>query len=106
MKPQPEVPGAIFAALGDDTRRGLLSMLAESPQSASALSRQVGISRQAVAKHLAALEAASLVTPIRAGREVQFVVQPDNLAPAASWLEAATKTWERRLDRLEDELDS
>lgn len=100
----PVEPGKIFAALADDTRRGLLSMLVDQPQSASGLSRQIGISRQAVAKHLASLQAASLVAPVRAGREVHFVVQPHSLAPAQDWIDSASRSWNARLDKLEDQL--
>lgn len=97
--------GLIFSALADDTRRHLLSLLAEQPQSASALARQVDISRQAIAKHLSALELAALVRPERVGRELQFVVQPDSLDPALEWMNRTTQLWERRLDRLQARLD-
>ncbi len=97
--------GPVFSALADDTRRHLLSMLAEQPQSASGLSRQVGISRQAIAKHLSSLEAANLIVPHRAGREIRFTVQPDSLTPALEWMEKTAMVWEQRLDRLQAELD-
>jgi DNA-binding transcriptional ArsR family regulator len=95
----------IFSALADGTRRQLLTMLAEQPQSASGLSRQVDISRQAVAKHLSLLEAANLIAPHRAGREIQFRVQPGSLGATLEWMEKTTMVWEQRLDRLESELD-
>ncbi len=97
--------GLIFSALADGTRRQLLTMLAEQPQSASGLSRQVDISRQAVAKHLNLLEAANLIAPHRAGREIQFRVQPGSLGSTLEWMEKTTLVWEQRLDRLEFELD-
>ncbi len=94
-------PGKVFFALADPTRRRLLSMLADQPQSASALSRQFGMSRQAISKHLNSLEAAALVEPTRVGREVRFVLQPNSLRSAREWMEQATSAWEKRLDRLE-----
>lgn len=100
-----EQHGVIFSALADDTRRHLLAMLAERPQSASGLARQVDISRQAIAKHLSSLEAANLVVAHRSGREIQFMVQPDSLGPAMEWMERTTLVWERRLDRLQAEFD-
>lgn len=103
--PDGAAPGEVFAALADDTRRQLLSMLADKPQSASALSRHVGITRQAVAKHLTSLQAAALISPQRAGREVRYVVQPDALGPAMAWIKTTTALWENRLDRLQAELD-
>ena len=97
--------GLIFSALADGTRRQLLTMLAEQPQSASGLARQVDISRQAVAKHLNLLEAASLIAPHRSGREIQFRVQPGSLGSTLEWMGKTTLVWEQRLDRLEAELD-
>src|SRR5690606_38985672 len=63
----------VFAALADPTRRTVFSLLVESgPASATRLADRLPVSRQAVAKHLAVLEDAGLVTRERAGRETRF----------------------------------
>ena len=51
----------VFAALGDDTRWAILARLGEAPASASALARELPISRQAIVKHLEVLDGAGLV---------------------------------------------
>ncbi len=96
---------SLFAALADPTRQELLGLLAHQPQSASALARQVDVSRQAIAKHLSALEAVSLVRGAKLGRELQFHVDPTGLQHAADWITATSAKWEQRLDRLGDLLD-
>ena len=61
---------AVFAALADPTRRRLLDRLREaSGQTLSELCEGLQMSRQAVTKHLAILEAANLVASRRQGRE-------------------------------------
>ena len=49
---------AVFAALADPTRRAVIGRLAREPASASRLAGELPVSRQAVAKHLAALDRA------------------------------------------------
>lgn len=60
---------AIFKALADETRRGLLDMLRERDgQTLSELEQQLGMTRFGVMKHLKVLEDASLVVTRRSGR--------------------------------------
>jgi DNA-binding transcriptional ArsR family regulator len=60
----------VFRALADPTRRQLLDQLfARNGQTLGELCQDVPMSRQAVAKHLAVLEAANLVVPVWRGRE-------------------------------------
>ena len=59
--------GATFAALADPTRRHVIDLLADRDGvTASELARELPITRQAVAKHLATLAEAGLVTSPRA----------------------------------------
>ncbi|MBP2375486.1 ArsR/SmtB family transcription factor [Paeniglutamicibacter psychrophenolicus] len=87
------LPGAestqpIFAALSDETRRQVLALLGEKAASASRLSAPLGISRQAVAKHLRILVEAGLAHRRREGREVVFELVVDGLGPAIGYINA------------------
>jgi DNA-binding transcriptional ArsR family regulator len=100
MSDRPEVE-AVFAALADPTRRTVLDRLAEEgPLSASQLATGFPVSRQAVAKHLAALSEAGLVTSHRAGREVRYQVAPDKIDDAVAWLRIVEARWDERLFAL------
>ena len=67
----------VFKALADRTRRELLDRLfEENGQTLSALCARLGISRQAVSKHLELLEAANLVITVRSGREKLHYLNP------------------------------
>ncbi|WP_091382495.1 ArsR/SmtB family transcription factor [Actinokineospora alba] len=68
---------AVFKALADANRRQLLDRLnADNGLSLRELSEGLGMSRQAVSKHLAVLEAASLVSTVKHGREKLHYLNP------------------------------
>src|SRR5438045_6805876 len=79
---------AVFAALADEYRRILLERLRRSNgQPLAKLCDGLPISRQAVTKHLAALEEASLVLTKRRGREKLHFLNPVPIhAIAMRWL--------------------
>jgi DNA-binding transcriptional ArsR family regulator len=67
----------VFKALADATRRELLDRLfEENGQTLHALCARLSMSRQAVTKHLALLEAAGLVVAIKNGREKLHYLNP------------------------------
>ena len=68
---------AVFKALADPTRRRLLDRLrARNGQSLSELCARAEMTRQAVTKHLAILEAANLVVTQKSGREKLHYLNP------------------------------
>ena len=91
----------VFAALADPTRRRLVESLAASPSSATILARNLPISRQAVAKHLALLRQADLVSAERRGRETRYALRPERLGEVQSWIDAVGSEWAGRLAKLE-----
>lgn len=68
---------AVFKALADPTRRQLLDRLfARNGQTLGELCEEMEMSRQAVTKHLALLEAANLVAAQKHGREKLHFLNP------------------------------
>lgn len=95
--------GLVFGALSDPTRRRMLeTLMREGSTSVPALTSELPITRQAVAKHISALSSAGLVerAPSASGREVHYRLTPGALTPAASWIREADAAWAGRLDRL------
>ncbi len=91
-------PDQVLAAMADPTRRRLLAVLAaDGPATASTLADGLPISRQAVAKHLAVLRRAGLVTSAKHGRDVRFAIRTDGLSHAADWLADLAADWDDRL---------
>jgi len=67
----------VFKALADASRRSLLDRLhAKNGQTLNELCDGLAMTRQAVTKHLAVLEAANLVTTFRHGREKLHYLNP------------------------------
>ena len=67
----------VFKALADPSRRKLLDRLRKrNGQTLNALCEGMGMSRQAVTKHLALLEEANLVAVQRDGREKRHFLNP------------------------------
>ncbi|MGW5722241.1 ArsR/SmtB family transcription factor [Amycolatopsis sp. NPDC003865] len=96
-----EVVDGVLAALADPTRRRLLDLLAAHGRAtATTLAAGLPVSRQAVVKHLAVLDAAGLVSGVKAGREVRYAVRPEALDATARWMAALAAEWDRRLAKI------
>jgi DNA-binding transcriptional ArsR family regulator len=96
----------VFAALADPTRLEVLSRLARGgPATATDLAAGLPITRQAVAKHLAALDAVALVERRRSGREVVYSFRPGPLDAVVEWVDSVGKSWDDRLERLRRQVE-
>ncbi|HKX74823.1 MAG TPA: metalloregulator ArsR/SmtB family transcription factor [Acidimicrobiia bacterium] len=94
----------VFAALSDPTRREILRRLGQSPATATELSAVFPISRQAISKHLAALDQAGLVERTSSGREVRFSLRSERLDDVMGWVAEVGGEWDQRLARLKGRL--
>ena len=91
----------LWSAIGDPTRRRLLDLLlADGLGTATTLSGQLPVTRQAVAKHLAVLDRAGLVHATPAGREKRYRVDDVELARAVAQLSSVGSAWDARLQRI------
>ena len=97
----------VFRALADASRRALLDRLIErNGQSLGELTEGMAMSRQAVAKHLAILAEAGLVTTIRRGREKLHYLNPVPIAQIADrWIGKFEKARVEALVALKKELE-
>lgn len=91
----------VFAALGDATRLRIVARLChEGPASISRLSEEAAVTRQAITKHLRALEDAGLVRSGRAGRECIYELETRRLARVRKYLDEISAQWDGTLERL------
>jgi DNA-binding transcriptional ArsR family regulator len=92
---------AVFSALADPSRRFLVERLAERGEATpTELAEELPVTRQAVTKHLASLEAAGLVHATREGRTTVYRLDPAPLAEATAWIERVGTEWDERLAAL------
>ena len=92
---------AVFDALGDPTRRAIVSRLARGPLTVSALAGPLGITRTAVGQHLHVLERAGLVVTEKVGRVRTCRLGQASLAAETQWIEAYRQLFEARFDALD-----
>lgn len=99
---------AVFKALADPTRRRLLDRLrARNGQSLSELCVNAGMTRQAVTKHLAILEAANLVATQKSGREKLHYLNPVPINEIADrWIGKYERPRLRALAELKKNLEA
>jgi DNA-binding transcriptional ArsR family regulator len=91
----------LWSAIGDPTRRRMLDLLlTDGVATATSLSEQLPVSRQAVSKHLGVLDRVGLVHVTPAGREMRYQVDDAQLARAVAQLAAVGATWDARLRRI------
>lgn len=96
----------VFAALADRTRRRILVQLAERPDDAGAVARDLEVSRQAVAKHLRVLEQAGIVRASLVARRRVHRVDPSRLREVSDLLGVVAAGWDRRLASLKEQAEA
>ena len=90
-----------FAALGDETRLHIVARLCgEGPLSIMRLADGATVSRQAITKHLQALEEAGLARSSRIGRESIWELRTKRLSQARRYLDQISHQWDAAIDRL------
>ena len=95
----------VYQALADPNRRAIISLLANRKLSIKAVAEHFPISRPAVSRHVKILREAGLVIVHQKGRERLCEARLDKLNEVSTWIEQQQKTWEQRLDRLDNYLD-
>lgn len=91
----------LWSAIGDPTRRQMLDLLLTSGHgTATSLSEELPVTRQAVAKHLAVLDRVGLIHATQAGREKRYQIDEVQFARAVAQLNAVGNTWDARLRRI------
>ena len=97
-----EEADGVFGALADRTRRRVLVRLADRPDDAGAVARDLGVSRQAVAKHLRILTDSGLVHARPHHRRQVHAVRPDRIREISDLLGAVSRGWDRRLEQVRE----
>ncbi len=88
----------LWEAMADPTRRKLLDLLvARGHATATTLTADMPVSRQAISKHLSLLQRVGLIDGHRQGREVRYEVREQRLAEATGALSEVANRWDRRL---------
>ena len=91
-----------FNAVAESGRRALLDALGSGEATVGELVERLGFSQPQVSKHLAVLRSVDLVLVRTEGRHRWYRVNGPALKPVHDWVRTFERTWNARLDRLDD----
>jgi DNA-binding transcriptional ArsR family regulator len=93
-----------FNAVAEANRRQLLDAIGTGEATVGELVDRLGLSQPQVSKHLGVLRAVGLVLVRADGRHRWYRVNGPALEPIHEWVRTFERTWNTRLDRLDDVL--
>ncbi|MBO0700740.1 MAG: helix-turn-helix transcriptional regulator [Zavarzinella sp.] len=96
----------VFQALADPTRRAVVDRLSAGPASTSDLARPFRMALPSFLQHLDTLQKCGLVRSRKVGRVRTYRLVPRTLRDAEDWMAARRAVWERRLDQLDEYLNT
>ena len=91
-----------FNAVAEASRRDLLDAIGAGEVTVGELVDRLGLSQPQVSKHLGVLRAVGLVLVRVDGRHRWYRVNGPALKPIHDWVRSFERTWNTRLDRLDD----
>lgn len=97
---------AAFAALGDRTRRAILTRLARGDATVGELAEPFDLTHQAISRHVGILRRCGLIDQRVDGQRRPCRLNVNRMHELVSWIAEQQRQWESRLDRLEQHLAS
>jgi DNA-binding transcriptional ArsR family regulator len=94
-----------FSALAHPLRRQIVERLSAGPATVGEVTRDFGVSKPTISRHLKALEEAGVVSRVVAGRNHRLALRPDTLADASGWIESQCRRWEALFDAVGEYLE-
>lgn len=91
---------AVFPALANPTRRRLLQLLLEGPQSVKSLAEHFDMARPSVSEHLKVLLVSGMVKERKVGRERHYSLDEGPMREISDWLHPYEAYWRDRLRTL------
>ena len=94
-----------FTALAHPIRREIVERLSGGVATVGEASRELGVSKPTISRHLKLLEEAGIVTRVIEGRTHRLGLRPETLADTADWIEDQRARWERLFDVVGEYLE-
>jgi len=95
----------LFNALAHPIRREIVERLSEGPATVGVLTRDFGVSKPTISRHLRMLEQAGVVSRVIVGRNHRLALRSDTLADAEEWIANQRTRWERLFDVVGEYLE-
>jgi DNA-binding transcriptional ArsR family regulator len=94
----------VFNAIAEASRREILDALITGEKAVGTIVNDLSMSQPQVSKHLRVLSEVGLVTCRAEGRRRLYRLEPAHLQPLQDWLTKYERTWNDRLDRMDNYL--
>jgi DNA-binding transcriptional ArsR family regulator len=95
----------VFKALSHPTRREIIERLSAGVSTVGEATRDLGVSKPTISRHLKMLEEAGVVTRVVEGRTHRLALRPQALAEGSDWIDIQRTRWERLFDVVGEYLD-
>lgn len=107
MTAAPEVDlDAAFAALGDRTRRAIITRLAQGEATVGELAEPFDLTHQAISRHVGILRRCGLIRQRVDGQRRPCQLDVERMQELSGWITEQQQAWEARLDQLAAHLSS
>jgi DNA-binding transcriptional ArsR family regulator len=93
-----------FKALSHPIRRGIVERLSAGPSTVGEVTRDFGVSKPAISKHLKVLEETGVVSRVVEGRTHRLSLEPEALGESAEWMDRQRALWGRLFDVVDEYL--
>jgi DNA-binding transcriptional ArsR family regulator len=95
----------VFKALAHPLRRDIVERLSGGVASVGEVTRDFGVSKPTISRHLKVLEEAGVVSRVIDGRTNFLALRPEALAEASDWIQSQRERWERLFDVVAEYLE-
>jgi DNA-binding transcriptional ArsR family regulator len=94
-----------FTALAHPLRRDIVERLSAGTATVGEVTRDFGVSKPTISRHLRMLEEAGVVSRVIDGRTHRLSLRPETLAETSDWIERQRTRWERLFDVVGEYLE-
>ena len=94
-----------FKALAHPLWRDIVERLSLGTATVGEVTRDFGVSKPTISRHLKMLEEAGVVSRVIDGRSHRRALRPQALAEASDWIEVQRERWERLFDVVGEYLE-
>jgi DNA-binding transcriptional ArsR family regulator len=94
-----------FKALAHPLRRDIVERLSGGAATVGEVTRDFGVSKPTISRHVKTLEGAGLVSRVVDGRTHRLALRPEALAEASEWIDSQRERWERLFDVVGEYLE-
>jgi DNA-binding transcriptional ArsR family regulator len=95
----------VFKALAHPLRRDIVERLSGGTATVGEVTRDFGVSKPTISRHLKLLEEAGMVTRVVDGRTHRLALRPEALAETSDWIQTQRARWEQLFDVVGEYLE-